>query len=222
MRILLVEDDPSVAAAIRRGLTAEGYDIDWANDGNSGLMMASEHRYGVIILDILLPGRNGYKVCSTLRSSGCETPILMLTAKSGEYDEAEGLDAGADDYLRKPFNFVVLSARVRALLRRPSVRQEMTVELADLEVDFQRRTCTRGNAPVHLTWREFAVLEALVHQQGRTVTKQHLLDEVWGPSFDGGSNVIEVYVSYLRKKLDSGRSRPLIQTVYGQGYRIVP
>lgn len=222
MRILVVEDDPTVAAALERGLVAEGFDIDIASDGDTGLWMAAEHAYAAIVLDIMLPGRNGYRVCADLREQGVETPILMLTAKAGEHDEAEGLDAGADDYLTKPFSFVVLAARVRALLRRATPRQSVIQLVGDLAIDFDRRTCERDGLEIPLTSREFTLLEVLARQPGAVSSKDFLLEQVWGPSFEGGHNVVEVYIGYLRKKIDAARDRKLIQTVHGHGYRLVP
>ena len=220
MRILVVEDDSTVAAALDRGLQAEGFDVDVAFDGDDGYWMATETQYGAILLDVMLPGRNGFRLCADLRHDGIDTPILMLTAKSGEYDEAEGLDAGADDYLTKPFSFVVLAARIRAMLRRSGPRQSVVQVLGDLAIDFDRRSLSRGAQSVPLTNREFALLEVMARQPDVVCSKEFLLEQVWGPDFAGSQNIVEVYVGYLRRKIDAGHDRSLIQTVHGHGYRL--
>lgn len=222
MRILVVEDEPAVAAALQRGLAAEGFDVDVASDGDTGVWMASEHEYSLVILDVMLPQRNGYLVCADLRAAGRTMPILMLTAKDGEYDEAEGLDAGADDYVTKPFSFVVLLARVRALLRRGAPKESTLRLVGGLELDLDRRICRRGEDEIALTSRELALLEALARDPGVVWSKQQLLDQVWGPDFDGGVNVVEVYIGYLRKKLHGDGHPRVIDTVHGHGYRVVP
>lgn len=218
-----MEDEPNVAAALSSGLIAEGFGVDVAEEGKTGLWMAREHDYGIIILDVMLPKMNGFVVCDTLRKEGNMTPILMLTAKVGEYDQAEGLDTGADDYLTKPFSFVVLTAHIRALLRRgqtdPSSGDRV---VGDMSIDEDRKTCTRGGSSVELTPRELNLLSTLASDPGRVFTKQYLLDQVWGPDFDGGTNVVEVYVGYLRRKVDRSDLTPRIQTVHGHGYRLVP
>ncbi len=221
MRILVIEDDEVVSAALRRGLAAEGFDVDIADDGDTGVWMATEHQYAVVVLDVMLPGRNGYRVCADLRAMGVETPILMLTAKSGEFDEAEGLDAGADDYLTKPFSFVVLAARVRALLRRSAPRQAVIQMIGDLEIDFDRKLVRRGDDAFTLTNREFTLLEVLARQPGMVCSKDFLLEQVWGPGFEGGHNVVEVYIGYLRRKIDRNQNTSMIQTARGHGYRLV-
>lgn len=218
----MVEDEVNVANALQAGLGAEGFDVDVAADGDTGLWMAREHDYGVIVLDIMLPGLNGYQICAALRSEGDLTPILMLTAKSGDYDQAEGLDTGADDYLVKPFSFVVLTARIRALLRRgPATRAHDTVQVGELELDRDTRRVTAAGIDIELTHREFALLEALALNPGFACSKSYLLDQVWGPTFDGDSNVVEVYIGYLRRKIDTGSDRRWIETVRGHGYRLV-
>lgn len=222
MRILVVEDEPNVASALKAGLSAEGFDVDIANDGDTGLWMAREHEYGVVVLDIMLPGRNGYQICATLREEGDHTPILMLTAKDGDYDEAEGLDTGADDYLTKPFSFIVLAARIRALLRRGQSTPRDVQVVGDLVIDRDRRRVCRGDHEAELTHREFALLETLASDPGRVWSKSHLLDQVWGPEFDGGINVVEVYVGYLRRKVQPEGLSPRIVTVHGHGYRLIP
>lgn len=223
MRILVVEDEPTVALALQRGLAAEGFGVDVADNGDDGLWMATEHDYAAIVLDIMLPGRNGYQVCADLRAAGDYTPVLMLTAKAGEYDEAEGLDTGADDYLTKPFSFVVLVARIRALLRRgPSTHADAIQVVGDVEINQDRRCCRRGGQDIDLTPREFALLETLAGDPGHVCSKPYLLEQVWGPDFDGGTNVVEVYIGYLRRKIDAGSETKLIETVHGHGYRLAP
>ncbi len=222
MRVLVIEDDEVVAQALERGLGAEGFDVDVANDGDTGVWMATEHEYAAIVLDVMLPGRNGFRVCADLRADDVDTPILMLTAKSGEYDEAEGLDAGADDYLTKPFSFVVLAARLRALLRRSGPRQAVVQVIGDLEIDFDRRIATRDGQTIELTNREFTLLEVMARQPAVVCSKDFLLEQVWGPDFTGGHNVVEVYVGYLRKKIDGDRDKKMLQTARGHGYRLVP
>ena len=221
MRVLVIEDEAAIADAVGRGLTAEGHDVDLVADGADGLWTAREGTYDLIVLDLLLPSMNGYKVCAALRAEGDSTPILMLTAKAGDYDVAEGLDTGADDYLSKPFSLVVLLARVRALLRRePRPRRSDVIAVGDLEVDVTARRCTRAGRQIHLTQRELALLEVLCRNREMVLTKRTLLDRVWGPDFQGGENVVEVYVGYLRRKIDDPFDTPLIETVRGHGYRI--
>jgi two-component system OmpR family response regulator len=222
MRVLIVEDEKKVAAAIRRGLEAEGFATDVALTGTDGLWMASENPYDVIVLDIMLPGMNGYKVCENLRDAGNWTPILMLTAKDGEYDHAEALDTGADDFLTKPFSFVVLLARLRALLRRTGRSNPVVYSVGDLQLDPAMHRCTRGGTDVVLTAREFAVLEFLVRRAGEVVSKAEILDNVWDFAFEGDPNIVEVYVRHLRRKLEEPFERPLIHTIRGAGYRLDP
>ena len=219
--MLVVEDEKRVAAAVRRGLESEGFAVDVALTGTDGLWYASENPYDVIVLDIMLPGINGYRVCEQLRDAGNWTPILMLTAKSGEYDQAEALDTGADDYLTKPFSFVVLLARVRALLRRAERREdaeEAPLVLGDVEIDRARHTARVRGEPVHLTAKEFALLIALVEANGRVLSRQALLESVWGYSYAEGTRTVDVHVRRLREKLP-GLSERLI-TVKSLGYRI--
>jgi two-component system, OmpR family, response regulator len=221
VRVLVVEDEVRLGAAIERGLAAEGFSVDLVHDGLEGLWRAREQAYSAVVLDILLPGMNGYEVCRTLRSEEVWTPILMLTAKSGEYDEAEALDTGADDFLSKPFSFVVLVARLRALVRRGGSPRPPALECGDLVLDPATRRCTRGGVIVDLTGREFALLERLLRRPNEVVEKSELLDDVWGHDFAGDPNVVEVYVGYLRRKLDAPFGRRSIQTVRGAGYRLV-
>lgn len=222
MRVLVVEDEPQLAAALADGLVAEGFDVDVVHDGLDGLWRARETSYAAIVLDILLPGMNGYKVCRTLRADGVWTPILMLTAKDGEEDEAEALDTGADDFLSKPFSFLVLVARLRALLRRGATPRPAVLEVGTLTLDPATRACERSGTPVSLTAREFALLELLMRRSDAVVPKRELLDEVWGPDFAGDPNIVEVYVGYLRKKVDAPFELQTIQTVRGAGYRLLP
>jgi DNA-binding response OmpR family regulator len=221
VRVLVVEDEVRLAEFIQEGLNAEGFDVEVTDDGLDGLWRARERPYDAIVLDILLPGMNGYKVCRTLREGGVCTPISMLTAKTGEYDEAEALDTGADDFLSKPFSFVVLAARLRALARRGATPQCPELVAGDLTLDPARHTCRQGDVPVELTRREFALLEALVRYAGDNVAKARLLSEEWGDDFDGDDNVVEVYVRYLRRKIDGPFGRRSLQTVRSiSGYRL--
>ncbi len=219
MRLLIVEDEKRLALSLARGLTAEGYAVDVVHDGREGLHQASEGTYDLVILDIMLPGLNGYRVCAALRAAGHEVPILMLTAKDGEYDEAEGLDTGADDYLTKPFSYVVLVARVKALLRRRRGQGAGASPVhvhGDLKVDTAARRVFLGEDEVALTAKEFSVLEHLVLRAGEVVSKSDILEHVWDFAYDGDPNIVEVYVSTLRRKLRAG----LIRTVRGVGYRL--
>jgi two-component system OmpR family response regulator len=222
MRVLVVEDEKNVAAAVRRGLEVEGFAVDVALTGTDGLWQATENTYDVIVLDIMLPGMNGYAVCRALRDQGDWTPILMLTAKEGEFDQAEALDTGADDYLTKPFSFVVLLARVRALLRRSRRSERVFYEAGDLTLDPIKHRCTRAGVDVPLTAREFAVLEFLLRRAGEAVTKTEILENVWDFAFEGDSNIVEVYIRHLRRKLDDPFDRHLIETIRGAGYRLDP
>ncbi|MDK1474872.1 response regulator transcription factor [Streptomyces sp. 549] len=217
MRVLIVEDERRLAVSLARGLTAEGFAVDVAHDGREGLHLATEGGHDLVILDIMLPGMNGYRICAALRAAGFETPILMLTAKDGEYDEAEGLDTGADDYLTKPFSYVVLLARVRALLRRRGNGSSPVLRLGDLTVDRAAHRVERDGQPVTLTAKEFAVLEHLAVRPGEVVSKADILEHVWDFAYDGDPNIVEVYVSALRRKLGAD----LIVTVRGAGYRLV-
>jgi DNA-binding response OmpR family regulator len=221
MRVLVIEDEQRLAGAIERGLRAEGFDVDVAHDGLDGLWRAREGRYGAIVLDVLLPGMNGYRVCATLRAEEVWTPILMLTAKDGEYDEAEALDNGADDFLSKPFSFVVLVARLRALARRGSAPRPATLRVGSLELDPGTRTCTRGDTGIALTDRQFAVLEVLMRRAPDVVSKAEVLDEVWGRDVDRDPNVVEVYVSVLRRRIDQPFGCRSLVTVPRAGYRVV-
>jgi DNA-binding response OmpR family regulator len=220
MRILAVEDQRKLAAAIKRGLEAEGFAVDVATNGEDGLWLAREQPYDAIVLDILLPKLNGYKVCATLRDEGNWTPILMLSAKAGEWDEAEALDTGADDFLAKPFSYVVLVARLRALLRRDVRVRPSVLQAGDLKLDPAAHTCRRGDSELALSPREFSLLEFLLRRAGQVVSKAEILDHVWDFDFDGDDNIVEVYVRYLRRKIDLPFGRQAIETLRGVGYRL--
>ncbi|HET9724985.1 MAG TPA: response regulator transcription factor [Actinomycetota bacterium] len=220
MRVLVVEDEKRLAAGLKKGLEAEGFAADVALSGTDGLWMARENPYDAIVLDILLPGMNGYQVCATLREEGVWTPILMLTAKDGEYDEAEALDTGADDYVTKPFSFVVLVARIRALLRRGASERPAVLEAGDLRFDPATRRAWRADTEVDLTARESALLEFLLRRKGDVVSKREILDHVWDYTFDGDPNIVEVYVGHLRNKLDRPFGRATLETIRGVGYRL--
>lgn len=220
MRILIVEDERNVTSYLQTSLEAEGFAVDIAEDGEAGLGLALTNAYDAITLDIMLPGMNGYRVCKEIRKAGVETPILMLTAKDGEYDEADALDIGADDFLRKPFSLVVLIARLRALLRRGAGRAKASLRVGDLELDLSTKCAVRSGRRIELTPREFALLEYLMYNAGTVLTKAQILDHVWSPGFLGDENVVEVYIGYVRKKIDAPFDRKLISTVRGVGYRI--
>jgi two-component system, OmpR family, response regulator len=219
MRLLVVEDEKRLAAGLRKGLEAEGFAVDVVHNGTDGIWMARENPFDAIILDVMLPGANGYQVCSTLRSDGNWTPILMLTAKDGVWDEVEGLDTGADDYLTKPFSFAVLVARLRALRRRGAPARPTVLEAGDLRLDpATRRVWVRGEQ-IELTRREFAVLEYLLQHPDAVLSKRDIIDHVWDFDFDGDPNIVEVYVRRLCTKLHRGH--PVIETVRGAGYRLI-
>lgn len=220
MKLLLIEDDRKISKAISRGLRAEGFSVEVTERGDDGLWLATEGHYDLILLDILLPGRNGYQVCADLRAGGDWTPILMLTAKDGDLDEAEGLDTGADDYLTKPFSFPVLVARIRALLRRSARRDLTPVAAGDLHLDAAERRVDRGDTQICLTAREFDVLHFMLRHAGEVVSKLEILDGVWDYGFEGDPNIVEVYVGRLRKKIDLPFDKNAIETVRGVGYRL--
>jgi DNA-binding response OmpR family regulator len=221
VRILLVEDERDLAASLRAGLEAEGYAVDVAHDGRDGWSMARLYRYQLFVLDLMLPGLNGFQLCERIRAAGVTAPVLVLTAKDGEYDEAEALDTGADDYLTKPFSYVVLLARLRALLRRPTGPAPAQLQVGDLVIDQARRRCRRGGTEIPLTAKQFAVLVTLARRAGDVVTKTEIIEEVWDMAFDGDVNIIEVYVSALRRRVDLPFQRRSIETVRGAGYRLV-
>jgi two-component system OmpR family response regulator len=222
VRILVVEDDEQLAGALKRGLEADGFTADLAHDGMDGLWRAREIDYDTIVLDIMLPGLNGYRVCAELRAAGNWTPILMLTAKDGELDEAEALDTGADDYLSKPFSYVVLVARLRALLRRGGRARPAVLQAGDLRLDPATHQVWRGDQEVPLTRRQFSVLEFLMRRAGDPVSKSDILDHVWDFAFDGDPNIVEVYIRHLRRKIDEPFGRRAIQTIRLVGYRLDP
>lgn len=220
MRLLVVDDEVRLAAHLRRGLEAEGYAVDVASNGTDGLWMASENTYDAVLLDIMLPGVNGYEVCRRLREAGNWVPIIMLTAKDGEYDEAEGLDTGADDYLSKPFSFIVLLARLRALLRRGSQERPPVMSCGDLTLDPASHRVRRGDAEIALTPTEFALLEYFMRHPEQVLSKPEILSHVWDWDFEGTPNLVEVYVRYLRTKIDAPFGTHTIETVRGAGYRL--
>ena len=221
MKILLIEDDKKIATVIKRGMEAEGYTVDVAFDGAEGLWLATEGSYDLMLLDIMLPNRNGFEICADLRARDNWTPIIMLTAKDGDLDEAEALDAGADDYLTKPFSFPVLVARVRSVLRRIGARTApIPAAAGDLHIDPTGRRVWRGDREVTLTARQFDVLEFLIRRAGQVVTKQEILDGVWQYDFDGDLNIVEVYIRRLRAAIDEPFERKSIETVRGAGYRL--
>jgi len=222
MRILVVEDEKRLAAALKRGLGDEGFAVDVAFDGTEGLWMAQEGAYDAIVLDIMLPGVNGYRVCAQLREAGNWTPILMLTAKDGEFDHAEALDTGADDFLTKPFSYVVLVAHLRALLRRGTAERPSVLSAGDLRLDPAQHRCWRGDVAISLTPRQFSLLEFLMRRAGEVVSKTEILDHVWDFAFEGDSNIVEVYIGYLRKKVDAPFDRHAIETLRLVGYRLDP
>ena len=221
MRVLVVEDEALIAKALRIALEGEGYIVDVSDRGDDGLWRATETNYDAIILDVMLPGMNGFVVCRELRGKGCETPIMMLTAKAGEFDHAEGLDTGADDYLTKPFSVVILLARLRALVRRGPSRRPAVLRCGDLALDPAERSCRRGDTPIELTPREFALLHYLMHRSGETVSKEDLVRHVWDDEVLE-AHVLQVYVGYLRRKIDEPFNRAAIETVRGHGYRLSP
>ncbi len=220
VRVLLVEDERRLADLVKGGLAGEGFAVDLAHDGRDGLWMATENDYDVIVLDVMLPRMNGYTLCSRLREAGDWTPIMMLTAKDGIYDEAEALDNGADDYLSKPFSYVVLLARLRALVRRGGTERPVSITVGDLVIDPAGLRCRRGEVDVALTPKEFAVLHGLARRAGEVVSKSELLAQAWDFSYDGDPNIVEVYISALRRKIDQPFGRTTLVTVRGAGYRL--
>ena len=217
MRLLVVEDEVRLGRALARGLMAEGFVVDLAADGLDGLERARHGDYDAVVLDVMLPGCSGYEVVRTLRAEQNWVPVLMLSAKDGEYDQADGLDVGADDYLTKPFSYVVLLARLRALLRRGAPERPTVLSAGDLRLDPATRQVTRAGTGITLTAREYALLEYLIRRVGEVVSKTELLDHVWDATDDTDPNVVEVYVGYLRRKIGRGA----LETVRGAGYRLV-
>ncbi|MDO4851488.1 MAG: response regulator transcription factor [Actinomycetota bacterium] len=220
MRILIVEDDATMVVYLKKCLEAEGFSVDTACDGLVGLEKALTQHFDAITLDIMLPGMNGYEVCRELRAAQVDAPILMLTAKDGEYDEADAFDYGADDFLRKPFSLVVLSARLRSLIRRSGVARSSLLAAGDLVLDEAAHRVTRAGMEIELTPREFALLEVLLRNKGQVLDRTQLLEKVWGYDHLGGDNLVEVYIGYLRRKVDDPFPRKLIHTVRGVGYRL--
>jgi DNA-binding response OmpR family regulator len=220
VRVLVVEDEKRLAAGLKKGLRAEGFATDVAATGTEGLSMARTNPYDAIVLDLMLPGMSGFKVCARLRRDGVWTPILMLTAKDGEVAEAGGLDAGADDYLTKPFSFLVLVARLRALIRRGAGERPAVLEAGDLRFDPGARQAFRGSLEIDLTSREMALLEFLIRRKGEVASKHEILEHVWDHDFQGDPNIVEVYVRRLRNKLDRPFDRSGIETMHGVGYRV--
>jgi two-component system OmpR family response regulator len=216
VRLLVVEDEARLATALQRGLQGEGFAVDIAADGPAGLEMARHGEYDAMILDIMLPGLSGYRVVRALRAEAHWLPVLMLSAKDGEHDQADGLDCGADDYLTKPFSYVVLLARLRALLRRGAPRRPAVLTVGDVSLDPSRRRVTRNGVEVALTTREYGLLHYLMRRAGDVVSKTELLDHVWDASEETAPNAVEVYIGYLRRKL--GRDR--VETIRGAGYRL--
>ena len=220
MRILVVEDEVKMARAVRRGLEQEGHVVAVEADGDDGLHRAIAEEYDVLVLDIMLPGKDGLAVCRELRERGRWTPVLLLTARDGVEDRIRGLDAGADDYLVKPFAFGELVARLRALVRRGPSERPPVLEVGDVRLDPAAHTVTRAGTPVELTIREFALLELLMRHPGEALSRTRILEQVWDYNYAGFSNVVDVYVGYLRRKLDQPFGRPLIKTVRGVGYAL--
>jgi DNA-binding response OmpR family regulator len=218
VRLLIVDDEVRLASALQRGLTAEGFTVDLAHDGPAGLARATAGGYDAVVLDVMLPGMSGYRVCQELRAAHNWVPVLMLSAKDGEYDQADGLDVGADDYLTKPFSFVVLVARLRALIRRGAPPRPVVLAAGDLTLDPASRQVARGGEEITLTAREYAVLEFLFRRAGEVVSKVDILRNVWDQHYDGDPNVVEVYVGYLRRKVDVPFGRQALRTVRGAGY----
>ncbi|WP_019482585.1 response regulator transcription factor [Arthrobacter sp. TB 23] len=221
MRILLVEDEKDLAESIRRGLTNEGFVVDVAHDGVTGAWLALENPYDVAVLDIMLPGKHGYQILKEIREAKIWTPVLMLTAKDGEYDQTDAFDLGADDYLTKPFSFIVLVAHLRALIRRGAPERPVNVAVGSLILDPVRRMVTRQDTVLALTPKEYAILQYLMRSHDQVVSKAEILDNVWDSAYEGSDNVIEVYMGYLRKKIDAPFGTNTLKTVRGMGYCLV-
>ena len=222
MRVLLVEDDVKLTAALQKGLQREGYAVDLAGTGDEALRQAAVYEYDAVVLDVMLPGLDGFAVCNEMRSKERWVPVLMLTALDDVSDRIKGLDAGADDYLVKPFDFGELLARLRALVRRGPTERPAVIKIGDLRVDPAAHLVTRFDRQIELTGREFAVLEFLARNAGSVVTRTALLEHVWDENYYGSTNVVDVYVGYLRKKLERPFDRRLIRTVRGVGFLLEP
>ena len=221
MRVLVAEDDVRMASMLRRGLTEDGYTVDVVTDGTDAIWRATEHDYDVIVLDVMLPGADGFTVCRTLRENERWAPVLMLTARTEIADRVRGLDSGADDYLAKPFSFSELSARLRALVRRGVRPRPSVLRVDSLTLDPGSKQVHRGEEPIELSPREFALLELLMRHPGMVLTRTRILDHVWDFAYDGGSNVVDQYIAYLRRKVDRPFGLDQLQTVRGQGYRLL-
>ncbi len=221
MRVLLVEDEKALAETLRRGLTNEGFVVDVAHDGVTGQWLATENPYDVLVLDIMLPGRNGYDVLRNIRELKIWTPAMMLTAKDGDYDQTDAFDLGADDYLTKPFSFMVLVARLRALVRRGAPARPVALAVGGLLLDPNKRTLSRNGHAIALTAKEFAVLQFMMRHPEVVLSKAEILDNVWDQAFDGSENIVEVYVGYLRRKIDVAFGVTSLETVRGMGYRLM-
>ena len=220
-RVLLVEDDPRIVSFLRRGLAAEGYSVDAVADGRQALTLARDHHYQIVILDRMLPGLDGLDICRLLREEGHDSAVLMLTARDSLQDKLDGLGSGADDYLTKPFAFDELLARMNALLRRGPYRESAKgLKVGDLALNPSDHTVRRGDRAVILTAKEFTLLRYLMENAGKVLSRTRLLSNVWGYSFEPGTKIVDVYIRYLRKKIDEGEERPLIHTVRGFGYKI--
>jgi len=220
VRILLIEDDVTIARLLKEGLEDESYAVDMVHDGNEGYRTASADEYDVIILDIMLPEMNGYEVCRALRKDGNKTPILMLTARDAERDIVEGLDTGADDYLAKPFSFDALLARIRALLRRPNEKLEEVLQVSDLKLDPSSKKVTRASQEINLTAKEYGVLEYLMRNKGKVLSKEQIISHVWDFDADVLPNNVELFIMFLRRKIDKPFKSKLIHTVSGFGYKL--
>lgn len=222
MKILIVEDESKLAHILQQGLKVNGFGVEWAEDGGVGLEMALAERFDAVILDVMLPVRDGFDILKSLRKAGCKVPVVMLTARGNVDDRIRGLDLGADDYLSKPFDFKELLARLRAVTRRPQTEIRHVLSVADLELDVNTHSVTRAGKAIDLTPKEYAILHYLLSRKGLVLTKGMIMDRVWSADSDyqGGSNLVEVYVNFLRKKVDQGHDLKLIQTVRGSGYII--
>ncbi len=220
MRVLVVDDEVRLAEVIRRGLTVEGFVVELAHDGHTAVAMAREREYDVIVLDIMIPGLSGYRVCQELRAVEVWTPILVLSAKDGEYDQVDAFELGADDYLVKPFSFAVLVARLRSLVRRGAPERPIVLVAGDLSLDPTTRRVERAGHSITLTPREFGLLHFLMRKRGTVVTKAAILENVWDMNFDGDPNIVDVYIGYLRRKIDHPYDRRSIQTARGVGYQL--
>ena len=220
MRVLLVEDELHLAQVIQRGLAAEGFQVELSHDGPDGLLKATSRTYDVVVLDIMLPGLSGYRICQEMRRAKIWTPVLMLTAKDGEYDEADAFDLGADDYLTKPFSYLVLVARLRSLIRRGAPARPAVLHVGELTLDPAQHRVARSNVEITLTPREFALLHYLMRHNGEVLSKTAILENVWDAHYTGDDNIVEVYIGYLRKKVDLPFGVRSIHTVRGVGYRL--